>query len=160
MGDSPHVGTPKWLTLVPGETVHLRAAPSKNLLLAGIGGGMALLVCVSVFVAALGDIVTGRILSFAVVVVVVAVLVSLYLFVHRREYAVTSDRVCVTRGFRSRNARAVSLDAVEEVTLDQSRWQRLVNVGDLVIVTDRRTLRFDSVEDPRRVYERVLARVE
>jgi uncharacterized membrane protein YdbT with pleckstrin-like domain len=160
MSDSRHVGTPEWLTLDPGETVHLRAAPSKNLLLAGIGGGMAMLVVVSVVVAALGDIATGRALSFAVLILVVAILGSIYLLVHRWEYAVTSDRICVARGLRSRETRAVPLDAVREVTLDQSRWQRLVNVGDLVIVTDQRTLRFGSVEDPRRVYERVLAHVE
>jgi uncharacterized membrane protein YdbT with pleckstrin-like domain len=148
------------LTLESGERVHLRAAPSKNLLLAGIAGGMALLVCVSAVVAVLGDIVTGRILSFLVLVLVLAILGITYLFVNRWEYAMTSDRACVAGGLRTRDTHTVPLDEVAEVSVDQSRWQRLVNVGDLLFVTERRTLRFDSVEDPRRVYERVVASLE
>lgn len=159
MSDLRHVGTPEWLTLNPEETVSLRTAPSKNLLLAGIGAGMVLLVVVSV-VAALGDIATGRILSFAVLMIVVALLGGIYLLVHRWEYVVTSERACVTRGLLSREIHVVRLDAVEEVTLDQSRWQRVANVGDLLFVTDERTLRFSSVEDPRYVYEQAVAHVE
>lgn len=160
MSDLRHVGTPEWLTLNPEETVSLRTAPSKNLLLAGIGVGMVLLVVVSAVVAALGDIATGRILSFAVLMIVVAILGGIYLLVRRWEYVVTSERACVTRGLLSREIHVVRLDAVEEVTLDQSRWQRVANVGDLLFVTDERTLRFGSVEAPRHLYKRVLAHVE
>lgn len=151
MNDPQHVGPPHWLTLDPGEMVHIRTAPSKNLLLAGIGGGMILLICVSVVVAAIGNIETGRVLSFTVVMLVMALLGAIYLFVHWWEYTVTSDRVCVVRGFRSRETRTVSLDAVEKVTLEQSRWQRLVNGGDLLFVTERGMLRFDAVENPLRL---------
>lgn len=121
---------------------------------------MVLLVVVSAVVAVLGDIATGRALSLAGLAVVVAILGGIYLLVNRWEYAVTSERACIVRDLRSRETRDVRLDVVDEVALDQSRWQRLVNVGDLLFVTDERTLRFGSVEDPRRVYERVLTYVE
>lgn len=156
MSDARHVGTPGWLTLSPGETVLLRAGPSKNLLLAGIGSGMVLLVLVSVVVAALGDIATGRALSFLVVMAVVASLAGIYALVHRWEYAVTSERACVVTGLWSRERRSVELDAIEEVRVDQSRWQRLVSVGDLVFVTDEGPLRFALVGAPYRVQEQVL----
>lgn len=154
------MGTPEWLTLGREETVYLRAGPSKNLLLAGTGAGTALLVTVAAIVGALGDIATGRILSFAGLVVVLAILGGIYLFVRQWEYAVTSHRVCVASGVRSRETTTVRLADVESVTLEQSRWQRLVNVGDLLFVTGERTVRFSSIEDPRRVHEQVVARVE
>lgn len=160
MSDVRHVGTPEWLTLSPGETVHLRAGPSQNLLLAGIGAGMVLLVVVSVVVAALGDIGAGRALSFAVVVLVVAILAGIYVFVHRWEYAVTSERACVAAGLVERDSRQVRLDDVAEVRVDQSRWQRLVSVGDLLFVTDDGTLRFALVGSPYRVAEQVLTSME
>lgn len=160
MSDARHVGTPEWLTLEPGETVRLRAGPSRNLLLAGIGGGMALLVVVSVVVAALGDVSTGRALSFAVVVLVVAGLAGVYAVVDRWEYAVTSDRACVTTGLVSHERRSVALADVEAVEVDRSWWHRLVGVGDLLLVTDEERLRFALVAAPHRVGERVRAAVE
>lgn len=152
MSDARHVETPEWLTLSPDETVNFRARPSKNLLLAGVGTGMVLLILVSVVVAALGDIATGRVLSF----LVVAILAGIYALVHRWEYAVTSDRACVATGLRSQDCRSVNLDDVEEVRVDRSRWQRLVNVGDLSFVTEEETLRFAFLHSPHRVQERVL----
>lgn len=160
MSDARHVGTPGWLTLSPGETVRLRAGPSQNLLLAGIGAGMTLLLVVSVVVAAVGDVGTGRALSFAVVVLVVVILAGTYALVHRWEYAVTSERVCVATGLLSREPRTVPLDDVAEVRVDQSRWQRLVSVGDLVFDAGEGTLRFALVGNPRRAQEQVLTSME
>lgn len=160
MSDARRGGAPRWLTLSPGETVRLRVGPSKNLLLLGIGTGMVLLVLVSVVVAALGDIATGRALSFLVVILVMAMFAGIYAFVHRWEYVVTSDRACVVTGLRSRERRSIRPGDIEEVRVEQSRWQRLVNVGDLLLVTDERTLRFGSVEGPQPVYEQLLAHVE
>lgn len=151
--------TPDWLSLEPSETVQVRTAPSKNLVLAGLVGGMGLIVAVSVVVAALGDITTGRILSFAVLVAVLALLGTIYLVVNRWEYAVTSDRVSAVRGLWSLTTRSVALADVQSVTLDQSGWQQLVHVGDLVFVTDDDELRFWAVENPGLVYEQVLAHV-
>lgn len=160
MSDARHVGTPEWLTLSPGETVHLRAGPSKNLLLAGIGAGMVLLVLVSIVVASLGEIGTGRALSFVVVVLVVVILAGTYAFVHRWEYAVTSERACIATGLRSRERRSVRLEDVEEVRVDQSHWQRLVSVGDLSFVTEEGSVRFALVGAPYRAQERVLTSME
>lgn len=154
----PETG-PEWLSLGQAETVALRAAPSKNLVLAALGAGMVLVVVVSVVVATLGNILMGRILSFAVLVFVLALLGGIYLVVHRWEYAVTSDRVCAVRGFRSRTARCVPRADVRDVTFEQSRWQRLVDVGDLLFVTDDGVVRFRAVGNPRHVYEQVLAHV-
>lgn len=160
MSEARRVGTPDWLTLSPGETVLVRAGPSQNLLLAGIGAGMVLLVVVSVVVASLGDIGIGRALSFVVVVLVVVALALIYALVHRWEYAVTSERACVTTGLLSRAQRSVPLDEVSDVRVAQTRWQRLVSVGDLVFVADDRTLRFAAVGAPHRVQERVLAAMD
>lgn len=150
---------PDWLSLERSETVQVRAAPSKNLVLAGLAGGMGLIVAVSVVVAALGDITTGRILSFAVLVAVLALLAAIYLVVNRWEYAVTSDRVSAVRGLWSPTIRSVALADVQSVTLDQSGWQQLVHVGDLVFVTNDDELRFWAVENPGKVYEQVLTHV-
>lgn len=160
MRDSRLQGAPDWLSLGSAETVQLRLAPSQNLVLAGLAGGMTLVLAVSIVVAVLGRITTGRILSFAVLVGVLALLAAIYLVVNRWEYAVTTDRVCVLRGVQADTTRSVRRDALREVTLDQSRWQRLVNVGDLVFVTDDAEVRFWAVENPRHVYEQVLAHLE
>lgn len=146
---------PEWLSLGAAETIQFRAAPSQNLLLAGIGGGMTGLLVVAVLVAAIGDIGTGRTLSFAGVVLVLGAIGGIYLFVNRWEYVVTSDSVYVRRGFASRETDRIGLDAVEGVALEQSWWQRLVNVGTIALATPDDAIRFVAIEDPRHVQDRL-----
>lgn len=160
MSDGRHVGTPEWLTLARDERVLLHTGPSQNLLLAGIAAGMVLLVVISTVVAALGNIALGRLLSFIVVVLVVAILAGIYAFVHRWEYALTSDRVCVATGLVSRERREIPLADVVEVSVDQSAWHRAVSVGDLVFTTTEGPLRFTLVGRPHRVQEQVLTSMD
>lgn len=157
-GRSPQA--PSWLTLDQGESMLLRSAPSKNLLLAGLAGGMLLLVGLSVVVSAIGDIATGRIISFAGLLVFGGILAGIYLFVNHWTYVVTSERVCVARTLRSSRTDEVRLEEVGDISMQQSWWQRIVDVGDLQFTTNSETLRFDSVENPHVVYERMLALVE
>lgn len=157
-GRSPHA--PSWLTLDHGESVLLQSGPSKNLLLAGLAAGMLLLVGVSVVVSALGDIVTGRIISFGGLLVFGGILAGIYLFVHHWTYVVTSERACVARTLRSSRTDEVRLGVVGDISMHQSWWQRIIDVGDLQFTTNSETLRFNSVENPHVVYERVMALVE
>lgn len=160
MRDGRSPSTPDWLTLGAGESVVLRATPSKNLLLVGLAVGMLTIVGVSILVSAIGDIIAGRIISFAGLLAFGGILGGIYLLVHRWEYVVTSNRVCVTRSIRDQTMAEVRLEDVGDVSLDQSWWQQVVDVGDLHFAADGQTLTFDSIENPRAVYEEVLTLVE
>lgn len=160
MGDGPPPSTPDWLSLASGESVVFRAGPSKNLLLVGLAVGMLILVGVSVLVSAIGDIIAGRVISFAGLLVFGGILGGIYLLVHRWEYVVTSERVCVTRSIGDQTQDEVRLDDVGDISMDQSWWQQVVDVGDLHFAAGGQTLTFDSIEHPRVVYEEVLTLVE
>lgn len=160
MRDGRAPAAPDWLTLASGESVVLRTAPSKNLLLVGLAVGMLLLVGISVLVSAIGDIIAGRIISFAGLLVFGGILGGIYVLVHRWEYVLTTERVCVTRSIRDRSQDEVRLDAVGEVSMGQSWWQQVVDVGDLHFAADGKTLTFNSIENPRAIYEEALTLVE
>lgn len=152
---------PPWLDLEPAEELWLLAAPSKNLLLAGVGGGFAALVVGSVVVAVVGDIVTGRLISAVMLAAIVVLLAWLYVLTERGGYAITSDRVIVRAVPPWRSHHAVPLASVEDVAFEQSWWERWVRVGDVRFETDgaQPDVRFAYVEDPQFVFERASARM-
>lgn len=156
---SPDHGGPDWLDLGPDETVRLRTSPSKNLLLAGVGVGLVLLVVGSAFVGAQGDIATGRLVSAAMLVVLVGLLAGPYLVAERREYVLTSARAIDHAALPWRSRRSVSLDAVEEVTVEQRRWERWIGVGCVrfAVDGDEPDIRFAFVGNPTGVLERASA---
>lgn len=160
MRDGPAPTSLDWLTLASGESVVLKTTPSKNLLLVGLAVGMLVLVGVSILASAIGDIIAGRIISFAGLLVFGGILGGISLLVHRWEYAVTSERVCVTRSIGKQTMDEVRLEDVGEVSMDQSWWQQIVDVGDLHFDTDRESLTFNSIEHPRAIYEEALTLVD
>lgn len=157
-----HLGTPDWLTLDNDESVRVHARPSKNLLLGALVIGTALLLGVGVLaILADIDIMTGRLLSFVVLLVIVVMTGSVYLVTRRREYVVTSRRVCEAVGLTSKRVSAVDLDEVADVSVEQSDWQGWLNVGSLRFVTDDgNAVRFALIENPQWVYERTLEVLE
>lgn len=156
MSDADRRRTPPWLELEPGEKLWLSAAPSKNLLLAGVGAGFTMLIVGSVIVGAVGNILTGRLISVVMLAVIVGLLAGLYALTERGEYAMTSDRVVARSVLPWRSYRAVPLTRVEEVTIEQSAWERWIQVGGVLFETDGQEpdVRFSFVEDPHFVFER------
>jgi len=149
------------MTLDAGERVWLRATPSTNLVLASLAVGFVLLVAMSVVVGTLTDLATGRAVSFAVLVLIVALLVTASLVTRRREYVLTSDRACVATGLRSKRVSAIAIENVRDVRVEQSTWQRWVDIGDLRFVADDGTaVRFAFVDDPAALQEYVAGFVE
>lgn len=154
-------GPPDWLELADDERVRLRTAPSRNLVLAALTAGFVLLIAMSVFVGAQGDLATGRIVSFVVLALIVALLVGAFLLTHHREYVLTSDRVVAGIGFGSKRVEAVALDRVTDVDVEQSAWQRPVSIGTLRFdCADGGDLRFALVGNPATVYQWTLRFVD
>lgn len=155
MADADRPRAPPWLDLEPEEDLWLVATPSKNLLLAGVGVGFAVLIVGSVVVAVVGDIVTGRLLSAVMLAAIVVLLAWVYVLTERGAYVMTSDRVIVRPGLPWRSARTVPLARVADVAFEQSWWERWVHVGDVRFEIDggEPALRFAFVEDPRFVFE-------
>lgn len=156
-----HVSTPGWLTLDADERVWMRARPSKNLLLATLVLGTALLVGVGVVAILVDvDVVVARRLSSLVLVFVFVLTGAVYLLNRRHEYVVTSHRVCEAVGLTSTEVTTVDLADVDEVTVEQTGWQALLNVGTLEFDTSGAdSLRFSFVENPQWARDRALASV-
>lgn len=157
MSDIQSVRTPPWLTLDPDERVLLRASPSTNLLMAGVVGGFFLITLGSLPFIATGAVDAGRRTTFALTGLVVVVVVWLFLRIKRREYAVTDKRVAVAVGLREKAVESVGLDEVEEVSIEQSRLQRLLRVGTLRFDAGGEELAFDLVGSPQFVHDQVRA---
>lgn len=156
----PPLSPPDWLSLGENEQVWLRRSPSQNLVLAALVGGMALLLVMSVVVSVMRDLGTGRLVSFTVLLLIVGLLVAAFLIIRRYEYVVTSRRICSGRGLGSKQVTSVDLEEVTDVTVEQSGWQQLVNVGTIQFVTDDGGLAFAFMENPMHVHQQVLQFVE
>lgn len=148
---------PEWTTLAQGEQVWLRTTPSTNLVLAALALGFAILVAMSVVVGFFLNIAAGRVVSFAGLVLIVALLVAAYAVTRTRDYLLTSERVCTAVGLTDKRVTSADLEDVRDVTIEQSNWQRAVNVGTLRFVVDgSEDIEFGFVEDPHSVYEQAL----
>lgn len=156
------VSPPAWLTLEDQERIWLRARPSKNLLLATFVVGTVLLVTLGVAAAALPiDVETGRMITTVVLLAVFVLTGGVYLVTRRREYVVTSQRVCEAVGLTSPEVTSIDLADLQDVTFEQSNWQSWLHIGSVLFVTEDETaVRFDFIEDPRYVYEYVLGRAD
>lgn len=159
MSGSPP-GQPEWLSLADEERVWLRVAPSRNLVLGALAVGFVLLMTMSVTVSAMSDLGTGRAVSLAVLLGIVALLVAAFLYVRRNDYVLTSERVCAGVGLGSKRARTVPLTDVRDVTVEQATWQQLLNLGTLRFVTDEGVLAFALVENPAHLHQRALQVVD
>jgi putative membrane protein len=74
---------------------------------------------------------------------------------------VAGDRLKLEQGMASKTSRSVPLAKVQDVTVSQSFSQRLLNIGDISIVTAGETgrLTINDVGSPRAVAEQILDRV-
>lgn len=162
MTTSGQLDTPDWLTLDTDEVVRVRARPSKNLLLVTFVVGTILLLGVGVVAVLFDiDIMTGRLLSVAVLLVIMGMTGGVYLMTRRREYAVTSHRIYEAVGLISKEVSAVDLDDVDDLRLEQSNVQGWLSIGDIRVDTDDGTaVRFRSIGDPQLVYEHTLELLE
>lgn len=149
-------GPPEWLSVSDGERVWLRVSPSRNLVLVALTVGFVLLLMMSVTVSAMGDLGTGRAVSLTVLLFIVALLVGAFLYIRHREYVLTSERVCAGVGLITKRTRAVDLGEVEEVTVEQSTWQQLVNLGTLRFASGEGDVAFELVENPARLHQQAL----
>lgn len=153
-------GPPEWLALEDGEQVWLWESPSRNLVLVALAAGFALLLAMSVVVSTMADVGTGRAVSLTVLLVIVGLLVAAFLVIKRSEYVLTSDRICTGVGLRSKRVTTVDLADVRDVTVEQSTWQNVVNVGTLRFVTDGDDLTFTMVRDPSVLHQQALQLVD
>lgn len=155
------IGGPKWLSLASDESVWLYATPSNNVLLLGIGVDFLLLVVGSSLVGFVGDLETGRLVSLAMLAVILALLAGTFLFTRSREYVVTSERVCRRAGITDESVTALPLAAVDDVSIEQSRWQGWLGVGHLRFgAADHPDLRFTFVERPESIFEQAAGFVD
>jgi uncharacterized membrane protein YdbT with pleckstrin-like domain len=154
--------SPEWLPLGSDERMQLRAEPSRNLVLASLTVGFGLLIAMSITVSFFVDNRTGRLVSLAVLAVIVGLLFGAYLVIQRREYVLTDQRAYAGVGLREKRISSVDLAAVKSVTVEQSRWLQLVNVGTIRFAAgaDADDLAFSFVEDPRTVQQQVLGILE
>lgn len=152
---------PGWLDPDPDETVWLRTSPSKSLILVGVALGVVVLVVVSAIVGMLGDRLVGRVLSAAMLVTLVALLVGPIWYAGRREYVLTNRQVIDRAALPWRADTRLAVDDVDEVSLEQSRWEAWIGVGDLRFSppADAGDLRFAYLDEPHLVYEQVSERL-
>jgi uncharacterized membrane protein YdbT with pleckstrin-like domain len=142
-------GSPEWVTLDADEHVRFVVSPSRNLVLASLAIGFSLLITMSVGVGLLSDLATGRIVSLATLVLIVALLIGAYALTGAYQYVLTSDRAVVGTGLWRKRADSVTLQAVTDVVVDQPIWQRLLSVGTVQLVTTTgATVEFKFVESP------------
>lgn len=158
--NDPTPSPPEWVTLAQGERVWLRAAPSTNLVLAALAVGFVILLVLSVVVGFVLGIAAGRAVSFAGLVLVVALLLAAAAVTRTRDYLLTSERVCAAVGVTDKRVTSADLDDVQAVTVEQSSWQGLVNVGDLRFVTEDGSVEFALVADPARLHRQALQFVD
>lgn len=154
--------SPEWLSLEANEQVWLRASPSQNLVLGALTVGVVLMLGMSVVVSFFTDIATGRIVSLVVLLFILVLLAATYLVINRQEYVLTNERAYVGVGLASKHTTSVALAEVRDVTVEQSSWQQLLNMGTLRFVTDGddESIEFSLVENPASVYQRVLQVVD
>jgi uncharacterized membrane protein YdbT with pleckstrin-like domain len=155
-GPSP----PEWLELDDDEYLLMRSAPSPNLVLAGLVFGVAMMLAMAVVVGFVTSQAIGRSVSFAVLILIVALLAATYLLTKRREYVVTDRQVCAAVGFLNRDVSACSLENVRDLAVEQTTWQQLFNVGTLRFEADGGAIVFRFLEDPAGVQSRLLEFVD
>lgn len=158
---TPEGTTPDWLDSRSDEYVLLRASPSPNLVLASVIFGVLSMVAMALLVGFVTGVRTGRRVSFVVLVLIVALLAGAFLVTKRREYVVTSQRVCTAVGLTDKRVTAYPIERIRDVTVEQSGWQQLFNVGTVRFASDADGgVAFQLVENPAGVQQRVLQFVD
>jgi uncharacterized membrane protein YdbT with pleckstrin-like domain len=152
--------SPEWLDLDPDERVVVRTSPSLNLVLVSLITGVVLMLGMAVVVGFGTSVATGRRVSFVVLVGIVALIAGVFLFTKHREYVVTTTRVCTAVGLTNERVTEDPIERIRDVTVEQSGWQQLFNLGTLHFATDGEDVRFSLVENPTELQSRILQLVE
>ncbi|MBI2169089.1 MAG: PH domain-containing protein [Actinobacteria bacterium] len=130
---------------------------------AGLG---TLVVVLLVLVTRLDDDSTARDLgfwAFAVVAVVWALWVlwrlAVWLTTH---FVVTSDRLIFRQGVLSRHGREIPLERVNDISFNQSFWERIIGAGDLLIESagEQGQQRFTDIPQPESVQQEIYRQIE
>lgn len=160
-GSTSPPSPPDWLSLATDERMWIRTSPSGNLVLGSLAVGFVALMAMSIVVSFYTTQETGRALSFAVLLSILALLAATYFVINRREYVLTSRRAYAATGLAPRRVSSVDLEDVHGVALDQSGWRGLLNIGDLQFLTDEGDeVRFALIDEPQWAYERALESIE
>lgn len=147
---------PEWVNLGDDERVWLRVRPSRNLVLVALTVGFALLLAMSVAVSAMSDLTTGRAVSLTVLLLIVGLILAAFLLTRRREYLLTSERVCAGIGFGNKRGESLAIEDVDDVVVEQSTWQQLANVGTLRFVGAGDELAWSLVGNPAYLQQQAL----
>lgn len=151
---------PEWLVLEGDEQVLVRTTPSSNLVLASLVVGTVALFGMALVVSFLTTRQTGRLISLTVLLGIVGLLVAAFLITRRREYVLTSERVCAAVGFLDKEVTTVPVGRVGDVTVEQSWWQQLFQLGTLHFAAGGEGVSFRLVENPATLQQRVLQYVD
>jgi hypothetical protein len=123
--------------LAQNERILLRARKHWSVLLGNIILEIVLIVALIVAIFALAPIAAFPVmpLGFFLVVVPLAGMARDFLLWYNRQYIVTNRRVIQTSGVFSKDVVDSSLEKVNDVKLSQSFWGRLLDYGDIEILT-------------------------
>jgi len=93
--------------------------------------------------------------AWAALIVLGLAIVGIFIFLraviimNTTDFAVTSKRVILKRGWLNRRTQELAVQSVEGVSLDQSWWARLWNYGRVVVTgTGDAVIRFPAMADP------------
>lgn len=156
----PDDSAPDWLEPRADEHVLLRASPSQNLVLASLIAGVVAMVLMAVVVGFFLGIGVGRPVSFAVLLLVVALIAGAFVVTKRREYVLTSQRVCAAVGLTGKRVTSYPLEGIHDVTIEQSGWQQLFDVGTIRFSAGEGDVSFRLVENPAGLQRRILQFVD
>jgi uncharacterized membrane protein YdbT with pleckstrin-like domain len=139
--------------MIPGERVIHQARRS---VAATFGGLLFFLILVLIGVGAAytwslpaaGLLGTGMLLVVALVLG--ALLLGRYVWWRNKVYLVTNLRVLKLEGILSKSHRDASLDKINDLVMNQSVWGRLLNYGDVQVLTANETsgMTFHKIHDP------------
>ncbi|WP_226481552.1 PH domain-containing protein [Natrinema amylolyticum] len=152
--DDSSASVPPWLPLEEGDRVRWQAGPRIQTVLpwaaVAVVGTVVLLAAVAVAVL--------PVLALAGIPAVVAPALWQYARVSRTAFVVTNGIAATRRGVLGRTVRIVSLERIQNTTVEQDPIGRYVGYGTVTIETaGGRTLRFRNIENPGEIRDRLEA---
>ena len=105
--------------------------------------------------------ITGQVAFFVILGVgIVAFMNPVYNHILRRRevYTLTNYKLEMRFGFIAKNVRNIPLDKIQDVTVTAAVWQRLANLGDIVIDSAAETgkIHLDDIHHPERYANMIL----
>lgn len=77
-------------------------------------------------------------------------------------FVVTSDRLIFRTGVFARHGREIPLERVNDITFNQSLWERIIGAGDLMIESagEQGQQRFTDIPHPEQVQQEIYRQIE